>query len=230
MQKKAAFVLAIIILNYTILFASGAATSSNAERSTPSNALSKNIIDIMTDEDTVYKVSFPTDIRACLDPGNLLGEGQVFSDSYMIENYGNTDIVIKIKNIQIYYKTDDEIYEFLKEETIASDSNTKRLNIKMVWKNEAEKTEEILNIEDGSPDKYVLFLKASKYNRNNEYVSLNASSKGLFYFTGTLDTNIDWEDIGISVKFDYEIETEESDDDSEEIEEIASDYTGRSGK
>ena len=61
-------------------------------------------------------------------------------------------------------------------------------------------------------------------------VSLNASSKGLFYFTGTLDTNIDWEDIGISVKFDYEIETEESDDDSEEIEEIASDYTGRSGK
>ena len=200
----------------TAFFDNNTATISDAKKSTASNTQKedKNIADILAEEGNVCKVSFPTNIHACLDPGNLLGRGQVFSDSYIVENYGNSDIVIKIKNIQVTCSESEITEELFSGNDVSSQSDTKKFNIKMIWKNEIEKTEKVLYIENGTPDKYVLFLKAAKYNKDNEYVSLNDSSRGLFYFTGTLnnDSEIEWENSRISVKFDYEIEKEEDDE------------------
>ena len=55
-------------------------------------------------------------------------------------------------------------------------------------------------------------------NKSDEFISLNESSKGLFYFTGALDPDFItiWEKNGLIVKFDYEIEIEETEDDVEE--------------
>lgn len=157
--------------------------------------------------DVLYNVAFPADIHAFLDPGDLSGRGQIFSDRYAVENYGNTDIVIKIKNIDVYYISTEEIYEFSEEEITDSSSRIKRLNINMVWENEAEQTEKVLHVAEGVYDECVLSLAASEYDENGEFVTLREGSSGCFYFTGTLNANpnLIWEDGEITACFDYEV-------------------------
>lgn len=145
-------------------------------------------------KDILYNVSFPTDIRAHLDPGNLSGRGQVFSDCYTVENYGNRDVAIKIKNIELY---DADSHSKVKE----------TVDVDMVWKNEAEQMETVLHVAEGIQDEYVLFLAAAEYGRCSEFLSLRENSSGFFYFTGTFhsDADIVEEDGKMTARFDYEI-------------------------
>ena len=162
---------------------------------------------IENSKEIVYSVLFPTSIHAYLDPGNLSSRGQIFSEHYIVENYGNTDIAIKIKNIDIHCWSTEDIYEFSQEEVTDSHSRTKKLNVNMVWKNETQNTKKILNVSSNISEEYVIYLKAAEYDENGEYVSLNKGGIGEFYFTGTLNSNpnLEWEDGEITVNFDYEI-------------------------
>lgn len=162
---------------------------------------------IENSEEIVYSVLFPASIHAYLDPGNLSSRGQIFSEHYTVENYGNTDIAIKIKNIDIHCWSTEDIYEFSEEEVTDNHSRTKKLNVNMVWKNETENTKKILNVSSNTSEEYVIYLKAAEYDENGEYVSLNKGGIGEFYFTGTLNSNpnLEWEDGEITVNFDYEI-------------------------
>ncbi|MEY8410793.1 hypothetical protein AALB51_06015 [Lachnospiraceae bacterium 62-26] len=155
----------------------------------------------------VYNVSFPTDSRAYLDPENLSGKGQIFSDTFKIENYGSTDIAIKIKNIDIYYRSTEDIYELTESEVVDRTSSVKKLNVDMVWKNEKENTEKVLNIAEGNQDEYVLILKASKYDSTGNFIGLDEGSAGAFYYTGTINANpeICWENDEMTVSFEYEM-------------------------
>ncbi len=159
-------------------------------------------------ENCIYNVLFPTNPKAYFDPENLSGKGQVFSDEFRIENYGNTDVAIRIKNIDVYYKSTKDVYELSKEEISDNQSNIKKINVDVIWKNESQNMEKVLNVSEGITDEYVLLLKASEYDENDNFVRLNDSSAGSFYFTGTLNSNRDlvWEDGEVQVSFDYEIE------------------------
>lgn len=223
MRKKLAVILIFLLLNsYLNIFAEvyqrddmGDLSDKNTEY-VATNAQAKKTEDIAEKdtkeveikiEDGIVNVSFPANIHAYLDPGNLSGKGQVFSDSYVIKNYGNTDLSIKIKNIDINYWSDEYEYEFSKEKITATPSQVKRLNVDMVWENKREKKKNVLNILDSEPNQYVLSLKAAKYSKDGEFIGLNEGSIGSFYFTGTLNANpnLVWEDGEITLGFDYEI-------------------------
>lgn len=164
-------------------------------------------IETVSETEQVFNVSLPASTNAYLDPGNLSGKGQIFSDQYTVENYGNTDIAIKIKNIEIHYNTTKHQYKFSSDTITENYSTEKKLNVELVWKNETEHTETVLNVMEGAPDEEVLLLKAAAYDENNEFIALNPGSTGVFYFTGTMNanTNIEWEAGDIVVSFDYEI-------------------------
>lgn len=198
------------------------------------------VIDEETDEaetgketERIYNVSFPAGAKAFLDPENLSGRGQIFSDDFKVENYGNTDIAVKIKNIEVYIKSTEEAYEFSDEEVLDKHSNIKKINVDVVWKNEQDNTENVLNVLDGVSDEYVLFLKKSEYDEDGGFIRLNDGSTGLFYFTGTLNSNPElvWEDGEVMVSFDYEIVdmTEDMEEDTLEIEQEEPD-TGEAGE
>ncbi len=59
----------------------------------------------------------------------------------------------------------------------------------MVWENDGDKSEKILNVIEGVADEDVLILKAAEYDENGEIHLFEESSRGRFYFTGTLNTN-----------------------------------------
>ena len=164
-------------------------------------------------DDIRYHVSFPATTHASLDPGDVSGKGQVFSEQYKVENYGNTDIVITIKNIRINWDIGDS-YEIDQDEITASPSSSKKLNINMIWRNEANDTEKAIQVLNGSPNESVLRLKAADYNKEGEYIRLHKGGTGFFYFTGSLnaDPNIDWENYEIRVCFDYEIISDKEED------------------
>ena len=161
----------------------------------------------LSEECHIYNVSLPTKTMAYLDPGNLSGRGQIYSDQYVVENHGDTDVAIKIKNIDIVCHSTENVYEFLTEEVTDNQSMVRKLNVNMVWKNETENIEKVLNVAEGAPDACVLLLKAAKYDENGQYIGLNDGSTGTFCFTGTLNSNMDivWEDNDITVHFNYEI-------------------------
>ncbi|MEZ3495240.1 MAG: hypothetical protein K1W38_23845, partial [Lachnospiraceae bacterium] len=99
------------------------------------------------------------------------------------------------------------IYEFSHDEIIDNQTEEKKLNVNMVWENDGDKSEKILNVIEGVADEDVLILKAAEYDENGEFISLRESSRGRFYFTGTLNTNanIVWQEKDFSVRFNYEL-------------------------
>lgn len=224
MQRIVAFIIVAVmiycggteIMGYTVAKASENIEAEEAEEEITENEdideeTENEEIDEEMKKECIYNVSFPTGSKAFLDPENLSGKGQIFSDDFKVENYGNTDVAIKIKNIEVYYKSTGEVYEFSEEEVSDRHSYVKKLNVDVVWRNEQENAEKVLSVLEGASDEYVLFLKASEYDENEDFIRLNDGSTGLFYFTGTLNSNPDivWEDGEVVVSFDYEIENVE---------------------
>lgn len=167
----------------------------------------EKLSDVLGEDDTVYNVLFPTQTHAYLDPGNLSGRGQIFSDQYEIENYGNTDVAIKIKKIEIHLKSSEELYEISETAITDDQSSIKKINVDMVWKNKNGAEEKVLHVNNGFPDEYVIRLRAADYDENGEFVSLDQDGTGYFYFTGTLNSNpnLEWDDGELTVSFNYEI-------------------------
>lgn len=164
------------------------------------------------ENDCIYNVSFPTNSRAYLDPENLSGKGQIFSEEFKVENYGNTDVTIKIKSIEVYYRLREELYELSEGEVMNNNSYIKKLNVDVVWKN--KNTQNVLNVVEGTTDEEVLFLESAEFDENGSFVSLKEGSMGSFYFTGTLNSNPElvWEDGEITLSFDYEIVSAEEEE------------------
>lgn len=186
------------------------ATSSQTRKATSSEIKSSEETEVKI-EDDIINVSFPANIHAYLDPENLSGKGQVFSDSYIIKNYGSRDLSIKIKNIDINYWSNEYIYEFSKEKITATSSQIKKINVDMIWENKSENKKKVLKIFDSEPNQCVLTLKAAKYDNEGKFIELNDSSIGTFYFTGTINSNpnLVWKDGEITLDFDYEIVSKE---------------------
>lgn len=168
--------------------------SKKETKATKSNSPYERMYDNLLEDDIIYQVSFPTNICAHLDPGNISGRGQVFSDKYEVKNYGNTDVVIKIKNITV-----------LKNETISTYSNAKEVNINIIWENKEKNIKKILPVVDSSPEEYVLYLKAAQYDENGDFIAFHKGSTGIFYFKGMISSRSSWEDDELSAVFDYEI-------------------------
>lgn len=185
------------------------------------------------DKDILYNVSLPAVSTAYLDPGNLSGRGQIFSDQYKIENYGNTDISIKIKDVDIYCGSSERVYAFIENastdstpsdsrladnEHAENDPAVRRLYVEMVWKNGGDGSEKILHVSEEVLDEYVLYLKAAVYDEDGEFVSLSDGGTGFFSFTGTMDPDpvLVWEDDEIVVSFHYEIINTEEEEELEE--------------
>lgn len=222
MRRKYIWILAVALLSYN-MNAVAAGLTPDATDLTDNGETSEASSGEEIGAEVLYNVSFPTDIHAFLDPGDLSGRGQIFSDRYEVKNYGNTDVVIKIKNIDVYYISTEDIYELSDEEIVDNNSRIKKLNINMVWVNEAEQTEKVLCVSEGVYDECVLSLAASEYNENGEFVDLREGSSGFFYFTGTLNSNpnLIWEDGEVTACFDYEIVKAGNEEEKADTEEVS---------
>lgn len=158
---------------------------------------------------TILKVEMPTSTRVHIDPENWSGKGQISSDSYQVINYGNTDVIIRIKNIKIIHRNEKEQVEFSEIPVLDDGSKEKKMNLNMVWGNRREENGRVLNVMDGKADADVICLEAAKYDGKGQFIELNKNSEGVFYFTGTVNPNpdIQWIDDEVSIDFDYQIVT-----------------------
>lgn len=173
---------------------------------------------LSSEKDRILKVKFPMATRIYLDPGNLLGEDDIFSDHYKVTNYGNRDVLIKIENVEIVEKWGEDLYDLSADTPNDIYSDKLKVNLNMVWKNEKEKNvAKTIKVTEGNVDGYAVYLRAAQYDANNEFVKTNEGSEGEFYFTGNLENkdNVSWENSRVLINFSYEII-----DDEEEISEF----------
>lgn len=187
------------------------------EESEP-QTISENETEIISEKKIISKVKIPTNTHVYLDPENLAGKGGIFSDSYEVINYGNIDVAIKIKNINIFYKDEPGIYKFSKDTVNDDNLIAKKINLDMIWSNTDDNKKKALHIVDGETDEYVIYLEASEYDENETLIKPSEASRGEFYFSGTLNAErgVQWNDGEISIHFDYEIINMESWNDKEE--------------
>lgn len=178
------------------------------------------------EQEAIYRVEIPTSTQIYIDPENLREKGQIFSEKYKIKNYSNRDIMIVIKNIDVSYEFSENSYELLKDTVNEKYFEKEKMRINMVWDNEDQNIQKSLKVIDkDNADEYVIYLEAAKYNEDNEFVKFNNGSKGTFYFTGSLNSSVQWEEKGLSINFRYEVVDAKNVLTKNEFSEIAEDMT-----
>ena len=175
------------------------------------DSLSENGLEtIPSKTDIITKVKLPTSTHVYLNPENLLGKGEIFSDDYRVSNCSNHDILIKIKNIRSSQKTGRDIYRLSEDTPNDIYAEKVKVNLDMVWK--SKYTEKTLEVTERDADEAVIYLEAAQYNNEGEFLKVKDGSEGIFYFTGTLDGNLNvpWENSGAMLNFEYEIVDDEN--------------------
>lgn len=188
--------------------------SDESEKDDDDSLSENNVKESSLEKSEISKVKIPMSTRVYLNPENLLGKGQIFSDNYNVSNHGSQDILIKIKDIKVFQNSDQDLYSLSEETPNDTYSDQVKVNLDMVWKNKSENVKRILNINDDEINESVIYLEKARYSKDGKFLGLNNASKGVFYFTGTLDENVNfqWENSGARISFEYEIV-----DDEEEI-------------
>ena len=170
-------------------------------------------------DETVVKVSFPEKLRISLDPKNLLGKGSIYSDEYKIVNYGNSDVVIRIKMTDVFYKSRGNAEENpnTKALDIEESPSVEDLNVKIAWEN-GKNVKKSVDASEGE-DVYFLHLKASQYDEKNEFVKLGKGSEMSFRFTGDIngDSDVQWNVDALGLNVSYRIENAKSMENQEKV-------------
>lgn len=223
----------------------GKATQSSAFKATAANSSAL----FSSNSDVIYKVSFPASAKAYLNPGDLGGMGEVYSEQFAVANYGNTDIAIRIKSVEMDADTreyfpaspgdafpEEESEDDFDEESEwdfdedEEESEKMLLDVDMLWENKSEGQRKLLKVVDGDCGEYVLYLKGAEYDENGKFVSLNEGSSGTFSFNGEIVSGLDSVfDLNktLEVSFEYDICLWEDLEISEdgEIEEVETEET-----
>ena len=167
----------------------------------------------------MVKVSFPEKLRISLDPKNLLGKGSIYSDEYKIVNYGNSDVVIRIKMTDVFYKSRGNAEENpnTKALDIEESPSVEDLNVKIAWEN-GKNVKKSVDASEGE-DVYFLHLKASQYDEKNEFVKLGKGSEMSFRFTGDIngDSDVQWNVDALGLNVSYRIENAKSMENQEKV-------------
>lgn len=184
--------------------------SSNISSNTVSQKKSRESVSAgekKQEDKEIIKVSMPGKVKVCFDPYNLEGKGGIFSEKYEIANYGNQDVAVKINSVHVRCDYSEDKCQFIRKSDMNVHSKKKIVNMDMVWVNESEHLEKVLNVADGRIEEYVIYLKAAEYDENGKFIKLGEGSKGEFFFEGELNSNSDaqWMDEKISVDYKYEI-------------------------
>lgn len=177
-------------------------TEAATEGTTSSELVSEEETETETvseEENKIIKVTVPTNIGLTLDPFEIAGKGQIYSDEYFVCNYSNTDVAVKISRVGIKYLQEKEVY-VMSDEPVPYDENSglKKVNLIMNWHNENGESKDIA-IDENVFDQEVIRLRAAS-GENFE--------KGYFSFGGSLNANpyFNWlnNDFEINISFDIE--------------------------
>jgi hypothetical protein len=68
----------------------------------------EDILDIIVPTTDVLNIVVPAEIIIVLDPLELAGRGQIYSDTYVIENHGETDVLLTISDIALIFPNDTD--------------------------------------------------------------------------------------------------------------------------
>lgn len=154
----------------------------------------------------IVNVKVPENISFVIDPFEVNGRGQIFSDDLPVTNFSNVDVIVKIKSLHYTFKNDtdfvclDQPYDYFSHSTLKA--------VNMLLKSDVPEFEDfvITNRVDEAPS-FEFYLAASTYDETNTWMSLNEGSEMKFSLGGTVSEapDIPWESDDIILTIDFDV-------------------------
>ena len=151
----------------------------------------------------VISVIFPTVLDFTIDPFDILGQGQIFSDSFLFENNSNVDVSIVLTDLVCRF-ADDEGFNPLAEpysEEISTGSKDIYLYLQNIsgWSEEMDIPDEWVITDPRMPKEVSFVLSCDKSAVNN---------KALFRLGGSVAQFPDkiWEDNDVKIEMTIRVE------------------------
>jgi hypothetical protein len=170
------------------------------------------ILDVVVPITDVLNVVVPTTVSMTLDPLELSGRGQIYSDIYDIINLGDTDVVLTLTDIQVIFANDSDFEALAQPYDQASQSSLKAVFLVMDF-GRAEVPPVVLTDTDREGPVSILLNSAQGGTEGISHLYLS--------FTGNLNENpaVPWVDGDIKIVITYSMENvSSSEEDNEESE------------
>lgn len=177
-------------------------------------------------ESSMLTVVVPSNLDFQLDPLEVHGKGQIYSDNFLIQNYSNTDVTVKLENIKYTFvnETDFLSLDMPPEIPFGIRNPSKLKEVYMLLHYENRDYENFVITTKEKSETADIILAAAEYDEDGNFVELNADSTLIFSFTGIVNhlPAIEWEDKDFSVSIEYTLipdEFDESDEADQEVDE-----------
>lgn len=157
--------------------------------------------------DDVLTVIVPSKLDFTIDPFEVSGKGQIYSDVFLIQNYSNEDVAVRLENIKYIFANDDDFLSLDAPPDIpfglAHNSDLKE--IYMVLHYENRDWENFLITAKERSETADIILRAAEYDSEGKFVALNEESTLSFSFSGMVNhmPAKQWENKDVTVSIEY---------------------------
>lgn len=148
----------------------------------------------------ILQIAVPSAIDFTMDPLELGGRGQVYSDEYLIENCGEADVLLTITDIGITFANDTDFLALAEPYDTKAGLKSKAIYLTLEFAREGM---EPIVLTDGSGAQEIsLLLAAQDLEMGNE------DSAVVFSVTGNLNpySSVDWLDGDVQIHLSYRLE------------------------
>jgi hypothetical protein len=158
--------------------------------------------DVQDEQETspVLNIVIPATVSISIDPFEINGRGQIYSDEYAIQNLTDSDVILTFTDMRVIFANDTD-FEALAvpfDENTVSDRKAVQLVLNF-GRNDV--TPVVLTDMNRAAEKSVL-LRAAEYDASEAASSLSLS------FTGSLNhaPAVDWKDGDVKLRLEYLLE------------------------
>jgi hypothetical protein len=150
-----------------------------------------------TDERDILNIVIPSDLNFTIDPLDLAGRGQVYSDAQTIENLGETDVIVSFSDVSVVFANETDF------EAVSAPFNA--------YAGSARKAIYLL-LDFGRPDVPAAVL-TDKTRTDAPAVFMSAAGSEPNACSLSLSGNVnygkdaDWQDGDVKIRLTYKIET-----------------------
>ncbi|MDR0937699.1 MAG: hypothetical protein LBM98_13580 [Oscillospiraceae bacterium] len=138
-------------------------------------------------QDDIISVIVPTTLDFTIDPLELAGRGQIYSEPFFIENRGNSNVVLTLSDINVAFAKDDEFEAVLEPFGDEFQSERKALYLALDFGREGFPPVVLTDLEHPASVLIPLFSEESALSADGEYSSVELSFSGNVNYPPELD-------------------------------------------
>lgn len=169
--------------------------------------------------DSILDIQVPYDLPFMIDPIERSGNGQVYSETFRIDNYGGTDVYVHFTSIQYIFANGEDFFSLDEPFDVDKESPLKELYMTLEYENHDRSPFVIRDFEQAELEP--ILLEAAEYDDDGNFIALRENSTVRFHFSGSVNHAPlePWASGDVKVSIRYSIEELDNSEEPNIIEE-----------